>query len=61
MNDYLENLFDSIDAAIFSGDSFYNTKSLNRLVYYLDRWNKQIPSIKGIIKVIEEEVENEKI
>ena len=39
--DYLEEALDAIDAAIFSGDTFYDRKAVDRLKFYLDRWNHE--------------------
>jgi len=44
-----EEALDSIDAAVFSGDSFHDQEGLDRLEYYMDRWQKEAVAIKAMI------------
>lgn len=41
---------DTIDAALFSGDYFYDKDKMKELEYYLERWQKQAQQIKEIVK-----------
>jgi len=44
-----EEALDSIDAAVFSGDSFHDQEGLDRLEYYTARWQKEAIAIKALI------------
>lgn len=41
MNKQLEEAFDEIDAAVFSGDTFFDINNLAKLRYYIERWEKE--------------------
>jgi len=41
-----EEICDSLDAALFSGDDFFNPDSLKELEEYLARWQRRIEEIK---------------
>ncbi len=50
----LEEHLDSIDAAVFSGDYFHqDTKHIERLQFFIDRWNKELPNIAEAVKEIQ--------
>jgi hypothetical protein len=38
----VEDLLDSVDAAVFTGDSFYEAPAIARLRYYLARWEREL-------------------
>lgn len=42
MRDYIEDACDQIDAAIFSGDAFFDKGHIERLRWYMERWGKQL-------------------
>ena len=52
---YLEEPLDEIDASVFSGDVLHNREAVERLEYFLQRWQKEIGVIK--IMLLEREVE----
>lgn len=56
--DNIEEEFDAIDAALFTGDSFVNEKALDALDAYLTRWTKQSVALREVVKDAKEE-ENE--
>lgn len=39
---WLEDHFDGIDSAVFSGDSLHNREALDRLDHYLARWQREL-------------------
>lgn len=51
------NAFEEIDAALFSGDSFYNLSNLKQLEKFLFRWEKMKNEIKESILTEMEEKE----
>lgn len=42
MRDYIDEACETIDAALFSGDAFENTKERIELREYIERWNRQL-------------------
>jgi len=46
MHPKVEEAFDQIDAAIFSGDGFFNEQALETLEYYIKRWQREANRIK---------------
>ncbi len=44
-----------LDAAIFSGDTFFNTENLEELKRVLARWQRKIPDLEEISRVIDDE------
>lgn len=50
MPDYLDDVCDTIDASIFTGDLFYSDpKALAEFETYLARWQRGIASIKEFL------------
>lgn len=41
MDKQVEEMCDSIDAAVFSGDSLHNREALERFRWYLGRWQRE--------------------
>ena len=41
-----ERLCEEMDAAIFSGDTFYRKENIDSLIEYLERWKKEAKLIK---------------
>ena len=54
MNEYLDDLCDSIDAAMFSGDVFFEKDAHDEMTKYLERWTKQMADIKDIAYAVNE-------
>lgn len=52
------NAFEEIDAALFSGDSFYNLSNLKELEKFLFRWEKRKNEMKESILTEMEENKN---
>lgn len=52
------NAFEEIDAALFSGDSFYNLSNLKELEKFLFRWEKKKNEMKESILTEMEENKN---
>lgn len=52
------NAFEEIDAALFSGDSFYNLSNLKELEKFLFRWEKRKNEIRESILTEMEENKN---
>jgi hypothetical protein len=50
-----EELLDTLDAAIFSGDKFHNREDLTKLREHLDRWNDEADDISNLLD--EEEIQ----
>jgi hypothetical protein len=42
LRENLEEHLDTIDAAVFSGDAFYEAPAIARLRYYLARWEREL-------------------
>lgn len=40
--DRVEDLLDSVDAAVFSGDSFHPKEGRERFEWYLARWQREM-------------------
>lgn len=53
MHKNVEQAFQEIDAAIFSGDTFYERAALERLKSMLKRWTKQIDHLDAMAELIE--------
>jgi len=45
MHPKVADAFEQIDAAIFSGDEFFDPINLNVLTDYIQRWQRQIPHL----------------
>jgi hypothetical protein len=56
MHKSVEDAFDQIDAAIFSGDTFSTDgEDLRLLEYYLDRWQRAVPDLEDqLVKFLEQ-------
>ena len=52
---YIDELLDSVDAAVFSGDSLHNREALDQFKMYLGRWNREVENIEDIVAYKEEE------
>ena len=50
MSRYLEDLFDQIDASVFSGDSLYDKDEIERFEHFLKRWKKESEEIRRRIE-----------
>lgn len=50
MSNYLEELYDQIDASLFSGDSFYDVDEYRRLEHFIARWRRGLDEITPIHK-----------
>lgn len=51
---WAEDAFDSIDAGFFSGDIFYNYEALERVEWYLARWQKRMKELRECLDEDEE-------
>lgn len=47
---HTEQLFDAIDAGFFSGATFYNEDALARFEWYVARWQREVVSIRQVLK-----------
>lgn len=47
---YIAELIDELDASVFNGDVLCDEDELKNFEYHLERWSKQIPSIKATIE-----------
>lgn len=46
---WAEGAFDSIDAGVFSGDTFQSAEGLGRMRYYIGRWQRELfPAAKAV-------------
>lgn len=52
---YLYELCDSIDAAVFSGDSLYNRESISEFRQLLERWERGLKDIESVIEEMEKD------
>lgn len=50
MTPYLEIACETIDAALFSGDSLHNKYILQEFKDYIERWQKGITEIEKLIE-----------
>lgn len=50
MHPSVSRAFEEIDAAIFSGDTFYDPDALNKLKRMMDRWTRQLPHLEEMSK-----------
>ena len=46
MDEYLDDLCDSIDAAVFTGDTLHHPAAIEDFEVYLNRWHREIKRIK---------------
>lgn len=46
---WAEDAFDSIDAGIFSGDSFHSYEAIERFRYFLTRWLRGLHEIEDLL------------
>ena len=53
--EYLNEQFDSIDASVFSGDAFLESKNIEAFEFFIERWQRKINTYKNIIDEIESE------
>lgn len=44
-----ERMLDSIDAEVFSGDTFHSKEGIEILEMYVGRWSRALPGIKAIV------------
>lgn len=51
MREYLKEAAEQIDAAIFSGDTLYCQKELEKLKTYIERWQRAITQHEEIEKL----------
>lgn len=42
MTNDINEIMDTLDAAVFSGDTFLNKENLENLKHFLERWNSQV-------------------
>ena len=45
MRKYIENACEEIDAAIFSGDAFFDEEHRKGLIEYMERWTRELKRI----------------
>ena len=45
----IEDAFDEIDAAIFSGDAFHSKDNIKRFEHFMDRWSKAMVRTKEAV------------
>ena len=45
---HIEDALDEVDAALFSGDKFHNKESVERLEYFINRWQRGLDEIKTV-------------
>ena len=55
MRKWTEDACESLDASFFSGDEFYNVKSLEEINTYLYRWNRKALEIELMLAEMEGE------
>lgn len=53
------NAFEEIDAALFSGDSFYSPENRKELERYILRWNRELKNLNESRFLAKEEEEEE--
>jgi hypothetical protein len=53
MHPDVEAAFDQIDAALFSGDTFWNKDNMHMLEVYLRRWYAKMVETKQIIIAVD--------
>jgi len=56
MQDWAEDACDEIDAGFFSGDSFHDADALERIEWYMTRWQREIVNIRKIMAEVESHV-----
>ena len=44
-----EEMFDTLDAAFFSGDELYDKEALLRVEMYIERWQRRVLELKPLI------------
>ncbi|SIT50465.1 hypothetical protein BN2476_830036 [Paraburkholderia piptadeniae] len=49
LRQWAEDAADSIDAGFFSGDTFNDREALDRIEWYIARWQRQIVNIKAML------------
>ncbi len=50
-----ERMLDSIDAEVFSGDTFHSKEGIEILEMYVGRWSRALSGIKAIVAELGEE------
>jgi len=50
MTPEVERLCEELDAAIFSGDTFYSQENIDALVNYMERWKRELKKFEEIIE-----------
>ena len=45
----VEQAFQEIDAGMFSGDQFHNQEDLDRLKYFIERWDRNVQSCQDSV------------
>jgi len=43
---------EQIDAGLFSSDSFHNSKAIEDIDYYIQRWLKEVKNIKQMLNQV---------
>ena len=46
-----EDMVDSVDAAIFTGDSIHNAETLGYFKVYLERWDREVKKVERMIEL----------
>lgn len=46
----MEGSLDAIDAGLFSGDTFHSAEAVERLRYFMARWEKELASILKLLE-----------
>jgi len=55
MDKHTEQLLDELDSAVFSSDTFLDKESLERLQYYVNRWQRESQNIQTFLEQWDEE------
>ena len=57
LSKYVDDLCDSVDAAVFTGDSLYNQKAINDFKAYLSRWTREVARLETSLASNSDEVQ----
>jgi hypothetical protein len=58
LKDWAESACDKIDAGFFTGDTFQSREAVDRIEFYINRWQREIISIKDDLAMKESEIKS---